>query len=86
MIVLLNFVKSGRIGLLGIVFSLSLAGCASSWNPFDMRIIEDLSTQISDIFEKEEVIVYEKEELDALKAAETDEPKSSGRSPSEAAE
>lgn len=35
-----------------------------------MRIIEDLSTQISDIFEKEEVIVYEKEELDALKAAE----------------
>ena len=35
-----------------------------------MRIIEDLSTQISDIFEKEEVIVYEKEELDTLKAAE----------------
>jgi outer membrane protein assembly factor BamB len=38
-------------------------------NPFDMRIIESMSTQISDLFIKEEVIVYEKEELDALKAA-----------------
>ena len=38
-------------------------------NPFDMRIIESMSTQISDIFVKEEEIVYDKEELDALKAA-----------------
>lgn len=38
-------------------------------NPFDMRIIESMSAQISDLFVKEEVIVYEKEELDALKAA-----------------
>lgn len=38
-------------------------------NPFDMRIIESMSTQLSDILVKEEVIVYEKEELDALKAA-----------------
>lgn len=38
-------------------------------NPFDMRIIESMSTQLSDIFVKEEVIVFEKEELDALKAA-----------------
>lgn len=38
-------------------------------NPFDTRIIESMSTQLSDIFVKEEVIVYEKEELDALKTA-----------------
>lgn len=38
-------------------------------NPLDSRIIESMSTQLSDIFVKEEVIVYEKEELDALKAA-----------------
>lgn len=38
-------------------------------NPFDMRIIESMSTQISDILVKEEEIVYDKEELDALKAA-----------------
>ncbi len=69
-IVLLSFIRLRRIGFLGILFALSLAGCASHLNPFDMRIIEDLSTQISDIFEKEEVIVYEKEELAALKAAE----------------
>lgn len=65
----LNFVKSGQIGLAGIIFALSLTGCASHLNPFDMRIIEDMSAQISDIFEKEEIIVYDKEELDALKAA-----------------
>ena len=34
-----------------------------------MRIIESMSTQLSDILVKEEVIVYENEELDALKAA-----------------
>lgn len=38
-------------------------------NPFDMRIIESMSTQLSDIMVQEEVITYEKEELDALKAA-----------------
>lgn len=38
-------------------------------NPLDMPIIESMSTKLSDILVKEEVIVYEKEELDALKAA-----------------
>lgn len=38
-------------------------------NPFDMRIIENLSTGISDMFVSDEVIVYDKEELAALKAA-----------------
>lgn len=38
-------------------------------NPFDMRIIESMGAQLSDLFVKEEVIVFEKEELDALKAA-----------------
>ncbi len=46
-----------------------LSGCGSTMNPLDSRIIESMSTQLSDIFVKEEVIVYEKEELDALKAA-----------------
>lgn len=46
-----------------------LSGCGSTMNPLDTRIIESMSTQLSDIFVKEEVIVYEKEELDALKAA-----------------
>ncbi|SFE52809.1 outer membrane protein assembly factor BamB [Nitrosomonas sp. Nm166] len=32
-----------------------------------MRVIESMSTGISDLFVKEEVVVYEKEELDALK-------------------
>ncbi|MDP1933628.1 MAG: PQQ-binding-like beta-propeller repeat protein, partial [Nitrosomonas sp.] len=49
--------------------ALLLSGCGSTMNPFDMRIIESMSTQLSDILVKEEVIVYEKEELDALKAA-----------------
>lgn len=49
--------------------SLLLSGCGSTMNPFDMRIIESMSTQLSDILVKEEVIVYEKEELDALKEA-----------------
>ncbi|UJP05528.1 MAG: outer membrane protein assembly factor BamB [Nitrosomonas sp.] len=69
MIVFLNFAKQGYLYLLAAFFTLWLPGCASSLNPFDMRIAEDLSTAISDIFEKEEVVVYEKEELDALKAA-----------------
>lgn len=34
-----------------------------------MRIIESMSTQLSDLLVTEEVIVYDKEELDALKAA-----------------
>ncbi|MCE7915161.1 MAG: outer membrane protein assembly factor BamB [Nitrosomonas sp. PRO4] len=39
-------------------------------NPFDLRIIESMSTGISDFFAKDEVIVYDKEELDALKTVE----------------
>jgi len=49
--------------------ALLLSACGSTMNPFDTRIIESMSTQLSDILVKEEVIVYEKEELDALKAA-----------------
>jgi len=49
--------------------ALLLSGCGSTMNPFDTRIIESMSTQLSDILVKEEVIVYENEELDALKAA-----------------
>src|SRR5215216_1988687 len=52
--------------LCGIVLLLTSCG---TMNPFDTQIVESMSTQLSDIFVKEEVIVYEKEELDALKAA-----------------
>ncbi|MBX3617470.1 MAG: outer membrane protein assembly factor BamB [Nitrosomonas sp.] len=37
-------------------------------NPFNTRLIEDISTGISDMFVENEVIVYDKEELNALKA------------------
>jgi outer membrane protein assembly factor BamB len=39
-------------------------------NPFDMRIIESMSTGISDLLVTDEPIIYDKEELNALKAAE----------------
>ena len=39
-------------------------------NPFNTRLIEDMSTGISDMFVSDEVIVYDKEELAALKATE----------------
>ncbi|TXI27750.1 MAG: outer membrane protein assembly factor BamB [Nitrosomonas oligotropha] len=48
--------------------ALFLTGC-STFNPFDMRIIESMSTGISDLMITDEPIVYEKEELAALKAA-----------------
>jgi outer membrane protein assembly factor BamB len=51
------------------ISALLLSGCGSTMNPLDMPIIESMSTKLSDILVKEEVIVYEKEELDALKAA-----------------
>ncbi|WP_394808825.1 outer membrane protein assembly factor BamB [Nitrosomonas sp.] len=51
------------------IFALLLSGCGSTMNPLDMPIIESMSTKLSDILVKEEVIDYEKEELDALKAA-----------------
>lgn len=66
----LNFPNSRRLLLLFLIGIVSLlTGCSSMSNPFDMRIVEAMSTQISDIFVKEEVIVFDKEELDALKAA-----------------
>ena len=57
-----------RLFAFWIVFFLLLPGCGSTMNPFDMRIVEAMSTQLSDMFVTDEVIVYEKEELDALKA------------------
>ncbi|MEK6595325.1 MAG: outer membrane protein assembly factor BamB [Pseudomonadota bacterium] len=68
MIVSSNFTRSWRRFLFSVWIILLLTGC-SSMNPFDMRIIESMGAQLSDLFVKEEVIVFEKEELDALKAA-----------------
>jgi len=65
----LHFAGPRHFFLLSLWVVLLLSGCGSTMNPFDMRIIESMSTQISDIFVKEEEIVYDKEELDALKAA-----------------
>ncbi len=62
-----NFTKLRRLFTFSIVFIL-LSGCGSSMNPFNMRIVEAMSTQLSDMFVTDEVIVYEKEELDALKS------------------
>lgn len=62
-----NFTKLRRLFTFSIVFVL-LSGCGSSMNPFNMRIVEAMSTQLSDMFVTDEVIVYEKEELDALKS------------------
>lgn len=67
-IVLLNFARSGRLFPSGLIVALLLSGC-STFNPFDMRIIESMSTGISDLLITDEPIVYEKEELDALKKA-----------------
>lgn len=66
--VLLNFARSGRLFPSWLIVVLWLSGC-STFNPFDMRIIESMSTGISDLLITDEPIVYEKEELDALKAA-----------------
>ena len=66
--VLLNFARSGRLFPSGLIVALLLSGC-STFNPFDMRIIESMSTGISDLLITDEPIVYEKEELDALKKA-----------------
>ncbi|ALQ51352.1 outer membrane protein assembly factor BamB [Nitrosomonas ureae] len=63
-----NFTRPRRLFTFWIVFFLLLTGCGSTMNPFDMRIVEAMSTQLSDMFVTDEVIVYEKEELDALKS------------------
>ncbi|MBY0475745.1 MAG: outer membrane protein assembly factor BamB [Nitrosomonas sp.] len=67
-IVGLSLTKLRRLFAFWIVFVLLLSGCGSSMNPFNMRIVEAMSTQLSDMFVTDEVIVYEKEELDALKS------------------
>ena len=68
----LNFFRFTQASLFSVIaVLLLLTGCSSIANPFDMRIIESMSTQISDLFAKDEIVVYEKEELDALKAANT---------------
>ena len=66
MIVQLNSARSWRLSLYSVLIVLLLTGCGSMLNPFDMRIIESLGTQLSDLFVKEEAIVFEKEELDTL--------------------
>ncbi len=63
-----NLTKLKRLFTFWIVSVSLLSGCGSSMNPFDMRIVEAMSTQLSDMFVTDEVIVYEKEELDALKS------------------
>ncbi|SEG10644.1 outer membrane protein assembly factor BamB [Nitrosomonas ureae] len=63
-----NFTRTRRLFTFWIVSFLLLPGCGSTMNPFDMRIVEAMSTQLSDMFVTDEVIVYEKEELDALKS------------------
>ncbi|MCC7092079.1 MAG: PQQ-binding-like beta-propeller repeat protein, partial [Nitrosomonas sp.] len=46
-----------------------LTACSSITNPLDTRLVESMSTQISDIFVKDEVVEYDKEELETLKKA-----------------
>lgn len=69
MIVPLNSARFERLFLLSVWIMFLLTGCSSMTNPLDARIVEDMSTQISDLFVKEEVVVFDKDELDALKAA-----------------
>jgi outer membrane protein assembly factor BamB len=66
--VLLSLTRSGRLFPFWLIVALLLSGC-STFNPFDMRVIESMSTGISDLMITDEPIVYEKEELAALKAA-----------------
>jgi outer membrane protein assembly factor BamB len=66
--VLLSLTRSGRLFPSWLIVALLLSGC-STFNPFDMRVIESMSTGISDLMITDEPIVYEKEELAALKAA-----------------
>jgi outer membrane protein assembly factor BamB len=66
--VLLSLTRSGRLFPSWLIVALLLSGC-STFNPFDMRIIESMSTGISDLMITDEPIVYDKEELDALKKA-----------------
>ena len=69
-IVLLDSARSfGRLFYCGLIGALLLSGC-STMNPFDMRFIESVSTGISDLMIADEPIVYDKEELNALKAVE----------------
>ncbi|WP_107803250.1 outer membrane protein assembly factor BamB [Nitrosomonas oligotropha] len=63
----MNLTRSGRLLPFWLIVAL-LSGC-STFNPFDMRVIESMSTGISDLMITDEPIVYEKEELAALKAA-----------------
>lgn len=59
----------GRLFYCGLICALLLPGCGTM-NPFDMRLIESMSTGISDLMITDEPIVYDKEELAALKAVE----------------
>ncbi|WP_090316247.1 outer membrane protein assembly factor BamB [Nitrosomonas oligotropha] len=64
----MSLTRSGRLLPSWLIVALLLSGC-STFNPFDMRVIESMSTGISDLMITDEPIVYEKEELAALKAA-----------------
>lgn len=59
----------GRLIYCGLICAWLLPGCGTM-NPFDMRFIESMSTGISDLMITDEPIVYDKEELAALKTIE----------------
>lgn len=70
-IVASNLAEVRRLFGFWVIAIFLLQGCGSTMNPFDMRTIEAMSTQLSDMFVTDDVIVYEKEELDALKSVDS---------------
>ncbi|WP_345789888.1 outer membrane protein assembly factor BamB [Nitrosomonas sp. JL21] len=65
----LNLTKSIRSSRCSVAVAMLLTACSSITNPLDTRLVESMSTQISDIFVKDEVVEYDKEELETLKKA-----------------
>ncbi len=57
-----------RFILLTVSAVFMLAGCAGLSNPLNSPLVESLGAQLSDLFVAEEKIVFDKEELDTLKA------------------
>jgi len=60
-VISVNNIKFSHLFRLYIVLILGLSGCGSIPNPLDSPMIESMSTGISDIFVKDEEIVYDKE-------------------------
>nr|WP_275689438.1 outer membrane protein assembly factor BamB [Nitrosomonas sp. JL21] len=65
----MNLTKSIRSSRCSVAVAMLLTACSSITNPLDTRLVESMSTQISDIFVKDEVVEYDKEELETLKKA-----------------